>query len=1070
MQCVLTGVQQAQAEAPGQEKEKAEPRSEVFGEFELLKFIARGGVGVVYQARHRVLDRMVALKVITPGGDRLGEFVERFHNEARAAASLEHPNIVPVYGFGEVDHRYYLSMRFLEGGTLANQNVVADSPDRMRSGVERVLKIARATHFAHQRGILHRDIKPANILLDRAGEPFLTDFGLAKVLESDITVTQSLAVLGTPAFMSPEQASGKTREITTAADVYGLGAVLYQLLTGVPPFFGQATLEILRQVLEREPVRPSQRNSLVPPDLETICLKALEKRPADRYPSAQALAEDLQRWLNGEPVRALPVSTAQRFVKWVRRKPGTATLAGVALVALCSTMILSAVMNVRLTAADRRLREQVENRRLELVRLEVATGNRLVELGDGGAALLPFAKAAALEENDSTRMRMHRFRFALTESQLPRLEHILPHQGPVLSARFDPTGQHVLTGAGDNQARVWTVAALGKAPTPSAVTALGSAVVWAEFAQEPGWVALRDKVGHARWWHWTTPKLETSHPVNRARGARDAISSALMIIPDPARMVLVGATNVSLVSPADGVSVGETWTFPGRVNATLCAPDQKTLAVLLDGGVFVVGVDPSDQPRVLISGGNWRNGAWSPDGNRILLADDRFGAQLFDAKTGEPLSPKLPHGDMVLGCRYAPDGLSFATFCFDNTIHLFDAERGRPLAAPLRHRGPVRALSYRPDGRVLASASQDRTVRRWDAQTGESIGSLLHHSDAVLDVQFGPDGSQLVTASADGHARIWSLATEGMPRWRWGHAAPTETALFNREGTLVAATGLSEALQIWDATTGESAAPALIHPRRVLDLAWLDENTLLTSCADEQFRWWRVRSGVVISNCPMSSEIKSRYAGRFRPGSTDYLVQKRRQRPFVWDPARGQVRVRLSQTPPEGFSEYSPGGRWIVTTHGDQLWVSDTESGKGQAGPIRLGQRADFAAVSEDGTRAAVASSDFSISLWDLRTGDRTAILRRHTAALRHLQFTPDGTILATASDDQSLCLWDVATGEPLGPSLRHGSRVLRVDPRRDSRAFATTCSDGFVRIWEMPDESLSADEMLRRARQWQGE
>ncbi len=1068
MQNVLTGVQQDRADPPGQAK--VEPQVELFGEFELLKFVARGGVGVVYQARHRVLDRMVALKVITPGGDRLEEFVERFHNEARAAASLEHPNIVPVYGFGEVDHRYYLAMRFLEGGTLANQHAIVDSPDQLRAGVERVLKIARATHFAHQRGILHRDIKPANILLDRSGEPFLTDFGLAKVLESNVTVTQSLAVLGTPAFMSPEQASGKTREITTAADVYGLGAVLYQLLTGVPPFFGQATLEILRQVLEREPIRPSQRNPLVPPELETICLKALEKRPADRYPSAQALAEDLHRWLHGEPVRALPVSTVQRFVKWVRRKPATATLAGVALIALCSTMILSVVMNVRLTAADRRLREQVEKRRLELVRLEVAAGNRLIEQGDGGAALLPFAKAAALDENESSRMRMHRYRFALTQAQLPRLEHVLPHQGPVFSARFDPNGENVLTGAGDNHARVWTVATLGKTPTPSAVAVLTSAVVWAEFTLEPGWIALRGKAGHAHWWNWPHQRLENSLPVNRSRGAREAISTALMTLPDPPRMVLVGATNVSLTPRVHEPASESTWNFPGRVNATLSSPDQKSLLVLLDGGVFVVRVDPPNQPRALVAGRNWRNGAWSPDGKRILLADDRFGAQLFDAKTGEPLSPNLLHGDMVLGCRYAPDGLSFATFCFDNTIHLFDADRGRPLAAPLRHRAPVRAVAYRPDGRVLASASQDRTVRRWDAQTGESIGSPLHHNDAVLDVQFSPDGRRLLTASADGQARIWSLASEGLPNRSWDHAAPTETALFSRDGRFVAAVGLSRELRIWDVATGEPAGPALLHPDRVLEFSWLDENTLLTCCADDQFRWWHRSGGILASNRPMSSEIKGRYSGRFRPGSSDFLVQKRRQRPWVWDPARGQVRIRLSEAPAEGYSEYSPGGRWIVTTHDRQLWVSDAESGKAHAAPVRLDQRAEFAAVSEDGTHAAVASADFSISLWEVKTSNRTAVLRRHTATLRHLQFSPDGAILATASDDQSLCLWDVATGEPLGPPLRHGNRVLRVDPRRDSRAFATACSDGFARVWEATDESPSVEEMLRRAGQWQGE
>jgi serine/threonine protein kinase/Tfp pilus assembly protein PilF len=293
-----------------------------FGDYELLEEIGRGGQGVVYRARQKSLNRTVALKVIGLGRWASTPHLKRFRHEAEAAARLEHPQIVPIYEIGERDGSCYYSMKFVEGGQL--DELVRREPVSPRHAAELLVKIARTVQFAHERGILHRDIKPGNILLDRQGEPHLTDFGLARLIEQESTVTNSFDVLGTPSYMAPEQAAGRPKELTAAADVYALGAVFYQMLTGQPPFAGGTTYETIRLVIDTEPRNPRLWNPKVDVDLATIGLKCLEKDPKKRYETAEALAEDVERWLRHEPIHARRAGVITRGRKWVRRNPAAA--------------------------------------------------------------------------------------------------------------------------------------------------------------------------------------------------------------------------------------------------------------------------------------------------------------------------------------------------------------------------------------------------------------------------------------------------------------------------------------------------------------------------------------------------------------------------------------------------------------------------------------------------------------------------------------------------------------------------------------------------------------------------
>jgi serine/threonine protein kinase len=312
-----TNGQEAVTQAEGSRSQVLEAPPERFGEYELILEVARGGMGVVYRARQTALNRVVALKMILAGRLANDEDLVRFRTEAEAAARLQHPNIVSVHDVGEVDGQHYFSMDFVEGSSLAQR--LAQGPLPGRDSARLVRQVARGVHYAHRHGIVHRDLKPSNIMIDAEGEPRITDFGLAKRLGGDSGQTRTGAVLGTPSYMAPEQAAGKGCDIGPACDVWGLGAVLYECLTGRPPFRAESSLDTLQHVMQNDPAPPTILNPAVDQDLETICLKCLEKDPKDRYPSAEALAEDLQRYLNGETITARSFNVLDRIARTLER-------------------------------------------------------------------------------------------------------------------------------------------------------------------------------------------------------------------------------------------------------------------------------------------------------------------------------------------------------------------------------------------------------------------------------------------------------------------------------------------------------------------------------------------------------------------------------------------------------------------------------------------------------------------------------------------------------------------------------------------------------------------------------
>jgi serine/threonine protein kinase len=677
----------------------------VLGDYEILHEIGRGGMGVVYKAKQRSLNRVVALKMVLAGHYAPPLEVQRLRAEAEAAAHLDHPHIVPIYGVGEWraadlgPPTHYFSMKLIEGSNLA-QHIACFRSDPHAAAVL-LATVARAVHYAHQRGILHRDLKPANILLQKrftareAEErrdpaaaslplrssassavndfiPMIADFGLAKRIAAGEAAGQSQAgaVAGTPSYMAPEQAAGK-RGLSTAADVYSLGAILYELLTGQPPFQGDSGLETLHRVLEEEPKRPHLLDPKMDKDLETICLKCLEKEPTRRYSSAEALAEDLERWLAGEPIHARPANSWERAVKWARRQPAVAALLLVSGLALAALITGLAVSYLVVSHKQQQTADALAQKEKVLERERETSYFQTIALAVPEALANNVQRADRLLDGCSEEFRNWEWHYLkrLCHAELLALH---PHTEPAFLA-FSPDGQRVAAAGG----------------------VLGM----------PGEVNI---------WDVTSGRiLLTFH------GHADVITGLAFSLEGRRLATSSGDQTIKIW---DAQSGQEILTLRGH-----------------DGGVNSV--------------------AYSPDSRRLASASADHTAKVWDAVTGKDLLTLRGHEDCVWQIAFSSDGQRLATASADETVKIWDAETGRELSTLRGHKGIVRGVAFSHDGQRLASAGYDDTVKVWDATSGQELLTFRGHTNYVTGVAFSPDGRRVASSSVDQTVKVWDAAT-----------------------------------------------------------------------------------------------------------------------------------------------------------------------------------------------------------------------------------------------------------------------------------------------------------------------
>ena len=852
-----------------------------FGDYILLCELGRGGMGVVYKAHQVSLNRPVALKMIKAGVLADSAELSRFQNEAEAVALLDHPGIVPVYEVGDHDGQRYFSMRLIVGDNLAER--ITAFKDNPKAAAKLLAEAAQAVHHAHMRGILHRDLKPANILVDTECHPHVTDFGLAKRVEADVEMTATGAILGTPAYMSPEQAAGHRGTITTATDIYGLGAILYALLTGKAPFGGASIMETLDAVQNRLPESPTRLNSRVPRDLETICLKCLEKEPQRRYASVRALAEDLERWLDGHPISARPVSASVRAWMWCRRNKIVAGL-----------LAASVLLAMGATWQWQRAEGLLSQARFDAASTAIDHALGLCEQGQLGNGLLRLARVLEREPGVATDLKQAiRTNLVAWSPYGTRLTNLLPHSEEVNFVAFGPDGQIALTLGPERTARLWD-AATGE-PRGNLLRHDG-AIIAAAFRPDGRMAVTGGMDSRARLW-----EIPTGRPIGEPLCHRGPVRS--VAFSQDGQLLLTGSNDgtAQVWEVATRRPIGEPFRLNGWVYEVAFGLESRVAVVGSEGGFAGLWdlrtrqslgepmpfhtVRRHTRPVQLL--------VCSADGHRILTNGDwRSGqqnsAQLFDAANGREVA-RMPHHGDVRAVALSRNGRIAITGSDDHTARLWDATTGMPLGSPLTHQGKVLAVALNPEGTLAVTGSDDQTARLWDVASGRMLGDPLYHTGHVLAVAFRPDGRAILTGCEDHFARLWTLAgtrPAGRPRPDEGLNVLAHLA-HSPDGTMDLTGHADGTAQVRDAATAQPIGAPLQMTAAVLAVAWSpDGRMLLTGGGDGSAQVWSATRRSPISR-PMIHNGPVR-AVAFSPDSRMVVTSGADRTARLWDSATGK--------------------------------------------------------------------------------------------------------------------------------------------------------------------------------------
>ena len=1079
--------------------------------------VGRGGIGRVLRALDQVLDRQVAVKELFSSSEGTRK---RFVREALITARLQHPSIVPVYDAGHLgDRSPFYAMKLVAGRPLDEAIAGATTLSKRLALLPSVLAVADAMAYAHNERVIHRDLKPTNVLVGRYGETIVIDWGLAKELAVDDTDaldagpyraagldhTMDGAVLGTPAYMAPEQAAGEP--VDERADVYALGAILYQVISGVIPHEG-ATLEDMVQRVVSGRIRPlTEREPDVPRDLAAIVSKAMALEPSARYANAQGLADDLRRFQNGQLVASHRYGTRELLRRWVRRHRAAVMVALAAVVLVGIVGIASVLRIVRARHdADEAAAVATKERNTAtqtVTELLQEQGRQELVAGRPARAAVYLSEAYARSHDPDVALRsMLADAMRSIEAQRWSLDG---NPAPVGTAAFSRDGTRIVTSS-YLSTEIWD-AATGKRVRKLDATETASAALSPDGSR----IVTAGDDHKGRLWDARTGRLLATFD------HADKLQSATFS-PDGARIVTTGDNGIAKLWDATTMQlVGSLEGHRGTVtSAAFDAEGARLVTASSDQTAKVWDVKTAK----LLFSLEHDTGVWmarfSPDGAQIVTVGGAT-ARLWDARTGQLEGVLEGQTGLPEGTAYSRDGSRIVVACYDHTVKLFDS-RTRALLTTLHgHSAPIRSAAFSPDGSSVLTASDDHTAKLWDAHTGGLLASFEGHRASVESATFSPDGTQVLTAGDDGSAKVWDATPSKLRLSFDAGAGHPCVGLLSRDGATIVTVAQDPIARVWDARRGTLIASLEGHRGHITFFDLDDSAThVVTASSDTTAKLWEARTGKLLVSLDHPGAVQK---ARVSPDATR-IVTVATDGARLWDATTGKLIAKLdgdttasTDTRSEVSSiAFSADSRRVVTGSSDgtaRIWTTDNGTLVAELEDVHGVNSVEFshdgervvtgnnfrsariwdartgkllrsldghtakivwASFSPDGARVVTASRDRTAKLWDARTGTLLASLDAHTGEIFTARFSPDGARVVTASADDTAKVWDGQTGALLASLDGHGDFVTNAMFNPDATRVMTTSADGTVKLWDVQLEKRTPDaigQIIRERDPW---
>ena len=1061
----------------------------------IRRILGRGGMGVVYEALQVRLNRVVALKMIRAGVHASAEDRSRFVAEAEAIARLRHPNIVQIHALGDCEGQPYFEMEYVDGGSLADRLDGTPRPPRDASTL--VETTARAIHEAHRRGVVHRDLKPSNILLMADGSPKIVDFGLAKLIGSDSGLTRTDSVLGSPAYMAPEQATGQAARVGPAADVYALGAIFYEMLTGRQPFVAGTALETLEQVRGAEPIPPSRFRPSLPRDLETICLRCLAKDPARRFATAEALADDLGRWARGEPILTRPTGLMERAYRWSGRNRAVAALvASIAVMSIGGTTGMAVLWRRARAEAARSASANVELARIS-AGVILDRGQALAEAGDVGRGLPFMARAVQIDADG---------RAGIGEAARANLAAWSPLVPPTTRAGRSPPGE-ILSSADrrvvaivgeDGVITVWDPIAFRASRRIEARPDGG----YREIAISPDGrlVATVSSEGNSQVW-----ETSTGRSLGRLSAQPGHPQAALS--PDGSVLATSSESTLRLWDVNRGRVIGDPIASSLQIRDLAFSPDGATLVVVnRDGEIERCDGRTGRRlgPTIRLGSPGWCV-AFRPDGSRFAVGrgfpdrrDESAGVYLFETATGRPIGERMPHRLGVSFVAYRPDGRVLISGDYEGQTRLWD-DGGRPIGEPSRGEERIVGATFSPDGAIALQRSLAGTIRLLDAMTGRQLGATIEypgmgwadfdpegrrlivaHEDFVREVDLGAvispgpafarksmalcfldEGRALLVGGEDGVARIASTGDARQLGWPMPHRAAVTVAVQSPDGTRIATGSRDATVRIWDSQGRPTVPPIPIsHWARALRFS-PDGRRLLASDESGAARLIDPIAGRVVGK-PLKHPMKfdgATVASVFfsKDGRVGFSVGTSGSVGRVDGTTGAPIGEFWNVPHPAKLEAVSPDGRTLMLNANGSIRAIDLATGR-QSSPA-FGVNVRSLAITPDGRGVVVGYGDKMVRFWDAATVRQVGPPITLSGPAATLSIDGDGRTLVTASQDGQVRAWDLASRKPIGPVHHQDLGSAKIELSPDGRSLAMT--EGVTRLFPISGSDATRSDLL---------